>query len=146
MKLISIVLLVFALSLYACSQTMPMGFRWDKNMESDMHHYDLFTLALFDSTEFYTLVQWSADTTKYVKLDSTIHMPNLLATIPHIFSPIDSMTFEWDQTMSNKYLRGYILAADSARNVSFIVPSINIVYIGDRDSPDEPRFFRFKKR
>ena len=147
MKLISIVLLVFALSLCTCSQTIPLGVRWDKNTESDMSHYDLFILIKSDSMSFYfTYPEWPEDTIQNVFLDSTLHIPNLLATMAHIFSPVDSMVFHWDQTMYNKYLRAYVLAADSAKNTSFIAPSINIIYIGDRDAPGMPRqYFIFKR-
>jgi len=142
MKRIMIVVLLFTLLLVvsSCAQTMSLGMIWDKNTEPDMHHYDLFTLVLPDSVAFYALTEWPADTSiHHVQLDSTIHMPNLLAIMAHIHnSPIDSVVYEWDQKMSQSYLRGYILAADSIGNTSTIATSWNIIFIGDLDAPDEP--------
>ena len=136
MKMTFILTLLFVLS---CAQTIPLGFRWDKNTEPDMSHYDLFTLVLSDSEAFYSLTEWPADTSvKNVYIDSTVHMPNLLATLAHIYSPIDSMVFQWTKTREQAFLRGYILAADSTGNMSAIATSINIVYIGDRDAPLMP--------
>lgn len=132
-------LILFVLFVLGCAQSIPLGFRWDKNTEPDMDHYDLFTLVLPDSEAFYSLTEWPVDTSiNNVHLDSIIHMPNLLATMAHIYSPIDSMVFQWDKRMEQAFLRGYILAADSAGNTSAIAPSINIVYIGDRDAPMMP--------
>lgn len=138
MKKVIVLLLVLVVAA-ACQPTMKLGFRWDKNTEEDMDHYDLFTLTLSDSAGFFALTTWPADTSvKNVYVDSIIHMPNLLATMAHIYSPIDSMVYEWNKRMEQKYLRGYILAADSSGNTSALAPSINIIYVGDRDGPDIP--------
>lgn len=135
-----IIIFILLLVVTGCTQMMPLGMVWDKNTETDMHHYDLFTLVLSDSVSFYTLTEWPADTSvKTIHLDSTVHMPNLLSSIAHVHnSPVDSVVYEWSQRMSQQYLRGYILAADSAGNTSTIATSINIVFIGDRDAPEIP--------
>lgn len=139
MKLLLILLFVFTLSLCACSQTMHLGYVWDKNAPEDkVKHYDLFILLMPDSADFWQLTDWPVDTLSNIDMDSTIHFPNLLATMAHIYSPIDSMVYEFDQPMSQNWLRGYILAADSVGNTSIMAPSINVVYIGDDVPPKMP--------
>lgn len=136
MRITLILALFFALG---CTQTIHLGYVWDKNDESEnVKNYDLFVLVLPDSAEFWTLTEWPVDTLSYVQMDSTIHFPNMLATIAHITSPIDTVLYEFDQKMSQGFLRGYILAADSLGNTSTIAPSINVVYIGDREAPSMP--------
>jgi hypothetical protein len=138
-KMKKTILFVLLFVVMGCSQTINLGFRWDKNTESDMSHYDLFTYILPDSALFYQLDNWPTDTTDIVKIDSSYHYQYLLASMAHIYSPIDSMIYEWDQEMSQAYLRGYIVAADSAGNISYITPSLNIIDIGDRIAPKRVR-------
>lgn len=141
-KLLIVFMVLFVLMITAsCSQTIPLGMRWDKNPEPDMSHYDMFVLVLSDSSLFYTLTQWPADTSvKDVQIDSSFHFDYLLATMAHIHnSPIDSLVYEWNQPMEQKYIRAYIIAADSVGNTSPIATSDNVVFIGDRESPQIPR-------
>jgi len=134
--------ILFCLVLVAtgCSQTITLKFRWDKNTEPDMHSYDLFVLTNPDSLYFESLTEWPADTSiKNVQIDSTIHYPHLLATAAHIHNEIDSMYVEYTYPRSQTYACAYVCANDSARNQSAIARSINIFYIGDRESPGIPK-------
>lgn len=137
MRIIFILAILFALG---CTQTIKLGYVWDKNTEPDMSHCDLFTLTFNDSTTFYQLLEWPADTSVCcVKIDSALHYPHLLATIAHIHdSPIDTVLFEFTHDQEQKYLRAYLVAYDSLRNGSFIATSWNVVFIGDRESPARP--------
>lgn len=139
-----ILLLVFMVAV-GCTQTKSFTMVWNKNAESDVKHYDLFIVVLADSNAFYTLIEWPVSMLDTVRMDSLIHIPNLLATMGHITSPIDTMLFQWDQPMSDAYLRGYILAADLYGNTSPMAPSVNIVYLGDRIAPEMPKqyYLRF---
>lgn len=141
------ILLVLAFSVNSCSaQTTHLKYRWDKNVEPDMSHYDLFRVIEPDSLVLWNETFWPNDTTENVPIDSAIHYSTNpvyggnyhFATVAHIFSPIDSLMFEYDQPMEQGYLRAYICAYDSVGNVSYIGPSINAVYIGDREAPAKP--------
>lgn len=148
MKLITTILFVFIISFVACSQTIKLGYVWDKNDESEkVKHYDLFILMNLDSASFWSMPAWPADTLSRVMMDTTIHFPNLLATIAHITGPIDSIVYQFEKPMSQNWIRGYILAADSLGNTSYIAPSLNVMYIGDDDPPSMPgRNFVFERK
>ena len=137
MKIALILAILFALG---CTQTVHLGYVWDKNTEQDMSHYDLFTLTLDDSAAFWQLTEWPADTSmKYFPIDSLVHYPNHLATIAHIHnSPIDTVLFEFTHNQEQRYLRAYLIAVDSTGNYSTMATSWDVVYIGDRESPDQP--------
>ena len=94
------------------------------------------------------MTDWPTDSLSQVGLDSTIHFPNLLATIAHVVGPIDSIVYEFDYSMSQNWVRGYVLAADSVGNTSMISPSLNVVYIGDNEAPSMPSYnnFVFKRK
>jgi hypothetical protein len=143
-----ILVLILALVVCAsCQSTIHLAYVWDKNPASDgVKDYDLFLVYLPDSAAFWQLTDWPVDTLSQVKLDSTKHMPNLLATMAHIYSPIDTMVYEFNKPRSQMWVRGYITAADSAGNVSFMAPSINVTYIGDDIPPGMVgRNFVFKR-
>jgi len=138
-------LLIFvAMVCNACAQSaITLKYRWDKNTEEDMSHYDLFRVTQPDSAQLWNLAFWPEDTTRDVYPDSAIHyqFDHYLARIAHIFSPIDSLTFEYDQQTSNNWLRAWICAVDSAGNKSLLAPSINAVWIADTESPERPRTY-----
>jgi hypothetical protein len=140
----TVILLILVLVVIGCSQTIHLKYRWDKNTEPDMSHYDLFRLVMPDSAAFWNFKLyvdgWPADTSNNVAVDSSIHYQNghYFTTVAHIFSPVDSLMFEYDQPMEQGFLRAYICAYDSVGNASFLTPSLNAVYIGDRDSPNKP--------
>ena len=133
-----ILFFILAFTVIGCTQTVHLKYRWDKNTEADMSHYDLFTLTLPDSAMFWQLTEWPADTSDRVLPDTTRHYPHLLATVSHVHSAVDSMTFEFDHPMEQRFLRAYIIAVDSAGNYSPFGVSINVVYICDRDAPNMP--------
>jgi hypothetical protein len=146
MRNIIIIFILLTFVGLSCSQTIPLGYRWDKNVEPDVSHYDLFTLVSSDSSLFSISPHWPADTTETVYIDSVYHMKFLLATVAHINSPVDSMVFQFNQPMFQGWMRAYILAADSAGNTSSLAPSLNVVYIGDREPPAMPgENFIFKR-
>jgi len=136
---LAFMLLLVLLTESCNAQTVQLGYVWDKNPEPDMSHYDLFTLQLPDCTDFWQTTEWPADSTVNMFSDTTIHYPNLLATIAHIHnSPIDTVLFQFTHRMSQEYLRAYIVAVDSVGNKSLMAVSRNAVFIGDRDSPGKP--------
>ena len=141
------ILLTLFLIITGCSQTIKLGYVWDKNTEPDMSHYDLFTLTFPDSAAFWQLTEWPADTSVHgFPIDSLVHYPHKLAEIAHIFSSIDTVLFEFTHQMEQRFLRAYLVAVDSAGNVSPMAVSWNVVYIGDRESPAQPnqkRIIRF---
>lgn len=129
----TILLIMVLVIAAACQPTKKLRFRWNKNIETSLSHYDLFFVVLPDSNDFYTLTDWPVDMDQKVWLDTLTHFPFLLSTMGHIYSPIDSMAFEWNQTMSRGYGRGYIMVTDSLGNLSPFSPSISIINIGKRD-------------
>jgi len=133
------ILLTLFLIVAGCAQTITLGYVWNKNTEPDMSHYDLFTLTLPDSAAFWQLTEWPADTSVHgFSIDSLIHYPHQLAEVVHVFSPIDSVLFEFTHQREQKFLRAYLVAVDSLGNTSPMATSWNVVYIGDRESPAQP--------
>ncbi len=136
MKITLILALLIALG---CTQTINLGYRWDKNTEPDMSHYDIFVVTAPDCLSLWEMSQWPAHEGLNIYPDSTEHYPNLLAVIAHIHdSPIDSVVFYYDQKMEQGSLRAWFVAVDSLLNKSFMAGSINAVYIGDREAPLKP--------
>ena len=137
--LITTILLGVYLSL-GCGQTIHLKFRWDKNTEPDIKEYHLFADIAPDSADLFNMwPKWPDDSLDAKLYDDSLHSPHRIAVIGHVFGGVDSLTYEWDQRMSQNWLRGYIFAADSAGNYSFIAPSENVVDIGDREAPAKPK-------
>jgi hypothetical protein len=141
----ALVIIVILFHCNACGQTVHLKYRWDKNTETDMSHYDLFRVLSTDSVSLWEMSTWPADSTVVIIPDTAIHYHHLFATVAHIYSPIDSMIFEYDQDMFQGYLRAWICAVDSAGNASPLGVSINAVFIGDAVAPERPRILEFRR-
>jgi len=134
----TIILFILVLVVIGCAQTDTIRARWDKNTEPDMSHYDLFRVTMPDSLDFHAdTFPWPKDTSDNI-LASDYHYGYSLAVISHVFGGVDSLTYEWEQPLNHKWVRAYILAADSAGNKSYLTPSVNIIFMPDEIPPDKP--------
>ncbi len=145
--IVRIIFLITALLALSCAQsTHRITAIWDKNTEPDMKYYDLFLVERADSGSFFTddTDIWPNKMSDHVALLDTHYTAGYLQTVAHVFSPVDSLWTEWDQAANNKWIRAYIIAADSLNYKSAISPSFNVLFM-ENLPPGKPKPFRFQR-